>query len=77
MTECDFTGGCPFFNGTMKEHPAMSNILRKKYCLGGEKENCARFLVRNAIGSEKVPIDLYPNQFEKARIVIEQEKCKF
>ena len=67
MSECECLPGCPFFNDKMKEKPAMSQIYKKRYCLGGENEKCARHMVKVAFGSANVPMDLYPNQIEKAR----------
>jgi hypothetical protein len=60
----------------MKDKPGMTVIYKKKYCLGTEKNNCARYHVRNAIGKEKVPPDLYPNQIERANKLIAQEGTK-
>jgi hypothetical protein len=72
MSECEFLGGCPFFNDKMKEQPGMTQILKKKYCTGEEKNNCARMMIRTALGKEKVPMDLYPNQIEKAKNILNQ-----
>jgi hypothetical protein len=72
MSECEFLPACPFFNDKMKDLPGLTQIYKKKYCLGDEKNNCARLIVRNTLGKEKVPTDLYPNQIEKANMLIAQ-----
>jgi len=70
MLECECLPGCPFFNDKLKDMPAIAQIYKKKYCMGGEKHSCARYIVRNALGKDNVPIDLYPNQIERANALI-------
>jgi hypothetical protein len=72
MSECEYLQACPFFNDKMKDQPAMTQIYKKKYCLSSEKNNCARYTVRGVLGKEKVPIDLYPNQINRANQLISQ-----
>ncbi len=74
MLECECLGACPFFNDKMKEKPAMARVYKDKYCLGGHKIECARYTVRNAIGKENVPLELYPNQMDTALKFIEDFK---
>ena len=74
MSECECVPACPFFNDKMKEKPVMAQMYNSKYCLGGKKEECARYIVRGAIGKENVPLDLYPNQIESAKSIIAQFK---
>lgn len=62
MLQCECLPTCPFFNDKMKEKTAMAQIYKDKYCLGGYKNECARYIVRERLGKEKVPTDLYPNQ---------------
>ncbi len=67
MAECQCLEKCPFFNDKMKESlPAMIELWKKKYCLGDSSE-CARFIVFQALGREKVPLDLYPHQLDRAQ----------
>ena len=70
MEKCECIAVCPFFNDKMKEKPGMAEMYKKKYCLGEHKNECARYIVRGAIGKENVPIDLYPNQHESAKQII-------
>ena len=69
MSQCDSLMTCPFFNDKMSMASSLSEIYKNKYCRK-DKENCARYMVRTALGKEKVPIDLFPNMVEKARQII-------
>ena len=69
MADCELLEKCVFFNDKMASMPSTSEIIKLRYC----KDNCsdcARYLVREALGKERVPEDLFPNQNEKAREVI-------
>jgi hypothetical protein len=70
MAECECLSGCPFFNDKMKEMPALAQMYKTKYCRNGENADCARHMVKVALGKEKVPADLYPNQIDKAKAII-------
>lgn len=70
MAACECLPACIFFNDKMKNQPGMTQIYKKQYCLGGGKDDCARHMVKEALGADKVPQDLYPNQVEKARALI-------
>ena len=74
MNECEYLEGCPFFNDKMKGMTSLSNIYKRQYCTGGEKSDCARYMVREKMGKEHVPVDLYPNQKERAEMIISQKK---
>ncbi|WP_455382847.1 hypothetical protein [Salinispira pacifica] len=69
MAECDCLPGCPFFHDRMQNMPALSGIMKKRYCLD-DFMSCARHQVKEALGKEKVPGDLFPSQHERARTVI-------
>jgi hypothetical protein len=51
--------------------PALAGIMKKRYCLG-DFSVCARHQVKEALGKENVPGDLFPNQFDRARMTIAQ-----
>lgn len=70
MTECECLTGCSFFNDKMAEVPATADMMKKRYCLG-DNTNCARHMIKAALGTAKVPGDLYPAQVEKARIILQ------
>ncbi len=61
--------GCPFFNDKMAEMPSMTHIFKSRYCLG-DSFSCARHMVFQELGSDKVPADLFPNQQDRAKDVI-------
>ena len=71
MNECDCLEGCPFFNDKMPIDSGIGKIYKEKYCLGIFND-CARHKVKEALGKEKVPTNLYPNMFEKADQIILQ-----
>ncbi len=65
MTECKYITGCPFFNNKMTNMPKTANLFKERYCKGNNTK-CARLMVAKNLGKEKVPLDLYPNQIERA-----------
>ena len=69
MQECELLAGCIFFNDKMSNMPSMADIYKERYC---KKDNsgCARYMVFQALGKEKVPPDLFPNQREKAEEIL-------
>lgn len=69
--DCDCLAGCPFFNDRMPIDSGMGKIYKEKYCLG-KFMDCARHKVKEALGKEKVPTNLYPNMFQKAEQIIAQ-----
>jgi hypothetical protein len=70
MQECEFLAGCPFFNDRMPIDKGLAEMYKSRYCKA-DKTACARLIVRNALGKEKVPDDLYPNMMERAKRIIE------
>ncbi len=71
--KCECLEGCPFFNDKMKNKPSLAEIYKKQFCLG-DNINCARHKVKEALGGDKVPMDMYPNQIEKAELLIANSK---
>jgi hypothetical protein len=69
MTNCECLEGCPFFNGRMPIESALGKLYKERYCLG-KFMDCARHQVKTAVGKEKVPTNLYPNMFDKAKKII-------
>ncbi len=69
MADCVCLPRCPFFNNRMADMPATAQLMKKRYCLGVQ-DSCARFMVFSKLGSEAVPLDLYPTQVERAREVL-------
>ncbi len=68
MTECEFIDKCPFFNELSSEDNKIED-MKQKYCRTNNL-NCARYMIAMAVGSEHVPVDLYPNQKDKAYKII-------
>ncbi len=69
MADCVCVPGCPFFNDRMAGMPALANQMKRKYCQGNF-ETCARFTVMKALGRERVPADMFPNQVERAAEIL-------
>ncbi len=69
MPECALLPTCLFFNEKMKDMPSLANVMKETYCKG-DNSNCARYMVFMALGREKVPSVLFPNQVEKAKEII-------
>ncbi|MBN2416042.1 hypothetical protein JXO52_09380 [bacterium] len=69
MNECEVLATCPFFNDRMAEKPATAGLFKNRYCLG-DNTNCARYMVFKTLGRAAVPVDLYPNQEERARAIL-------
>ena len=68
MAKCELMP-CPYFNATTAKFPIAEEILKQRYCFG-EKLECARYMVYKKLGLEKVPIDLFPNETNKARRIL-------
>jgi hypothetical protein len=75
MADCECLVGCPFFNGRMAHKPATSEMYKKVYCRGSDIQ-CARYIVFSALGRDAVPIDLFPNQVDRAYDVINASSAK-
>lgn len=71
--KCEFLHGCPFYNDKMDIESGIGKMYKNRYCLG-DKTECARYIVREKLGPEFVPVNLYPNMHEKADGIIAQNK---
>lgn len=69
MESCDCLQGCPFFNDKMPIDRGIGKIYKDRYCLKNFND-CARHKVFNVLGKEKVPVNLYPNMFDRAESII-------
>lgn len=69
MADCELLAGCVFFNDKLDNMPGLAEIYKDRYC---RKDNsqCARYVVAQALGREKVPLNLYPNQMPRAKEII-------
>jgi len=71
MAECELVETCPFFNDKMVIDKGLGNVYKDTYCRA-DRDGCARYTVRKALGKEKVPIDLYPHMMIRAREIIKK-----
>jgi len=69
MADCPLLPACQFFTGKMENMPSVSLYLKKQYCQG-DNTTCARWMVFSALGREKVPGDLFPNEPKRAYEII-------
>lgn len=69
MADCEKLAKCPFFNDKMADMPSMAAVYKQNYCKG-DFSKCARFMVSKALGLDRVPSTLFPNQIEKAQALI-------
>lgn len=69
MHKCEMADHCPFFKDQMAKMPRSTEIMMEMYC-EKEYEKCARHIVLIECGSEHVPIDLFPNEFQRAREIV-------
>jgi hypothetical protein len=75
MGDCIVLEKCIFFNDQMPNLPNVTEIFKRTYCRGNQSE-CARLMVRHALGGPSVPATLYPNQKAEAQKLIESVKGK-
>ncbi len=69
MPDCGLIEKCLFFNDKMENKPALTEMYKQKYCKG-DYPACARYVVVEALGREKVPPNLFPNQADTAKRII-------
>ncbi len=74
MAECENLAGCPFFNSRMANMPVTAEMIKRKLCKG-DFNNCARYIVSKAVGKEYVPLNLFPNQLDRAEEIINEVKA--
>jgi len=70
MADCTLLKGCPFFNEKMKNMPALADQYKNKYCRG-DNSKCARYMVYQKLGRSAVPVDLFPNQLDRAKKILQ------
>jgi len=69
MADCELLSKCLFFNDQLANMPDMADLMKDKYCRG-DNSTCARNKVFSALGTDKVPRDLYPRDIKKADQII-------
>lgn len=71
--ECQCLAGCPFFHDRMKNMPTTAELLKQRFCRA-EWSSCARCMVFLALGRGAVPADLFPDEVDRAREILESAK---
>ena len=71
MEDCELLKRCTFFNDEMETEHDFADEFKKQYCRG-DKSQCARYMVYKALGREKVPSYLYPDEKDGAGRIIEK-----
>jgi hypothetical protein len=70
---CEVSEECTFF----VRNKGLNNTIRavrKIFCNGDRKSNCARYVVFRELGIDKVPDELLPFDHLSADLLIEKEK---
>ncbi|MGC9771402.1 hypothetical protein [Fervidobacterium islandicum] len=74
---CPNLQGCKFFNITLSGKSALQEYYKSNYCSAGDKyKDCARWIVCQKLGKEHVPDDLFPNQKERAELILLEAQSK-
>jgi hypothetical protein len=73
MADCEHLLGCPFFNDVIPNMPVTAQHLKDIYCTA-RPDTCARYIVRQALGKDQVPLDLFPEELTKAVTIIKLRK---
>lgn len=68
MADCEIIKSCPFALGALESRPDQDK-LTAEYCKSNNL-HCARYMVYSTAGEDKVPADLYPDEKNKAYLVI-------
>jgi hypothetical protein len=69
MALCEVTEICVFFNEYLPKMKSVAEGLKDMYCRDDNSE-CARFTIYKALGIEAVPQALFPNEVDKATLII-------
>ncbi len=69
MAKCEFIEACPFFHDKLGNKPDEVEDMKEKYCKSNNL-NCARYMVVNSLGKEKMLPDLYPDEKTRAYMLI-------
>jgi hypothetical protein len=54
----------------MAAMPTMAGMMKRHFC-NDDFPHCARYLVKEKLGKERVPADLYPNQSVRAKQLLD------
>jgi hypothetical protein len=71
MSDCPVLSACPFFAGKLKNMPKTADLLKDRYCRSRHAV-CARWVIREGAGPDKVPEDLFPHQADRANKMLRE-----
>jgi len=71
MAQCELVQGCFFTMDFSNNMPSRLAVIKRTYC-NKDFVKCARFMVFNSHGMEKIPNDLDPSDVELAERIISQ-----
>jgi hypothetical protein len=66
---CPALAACPFFADRIQNMPSTAQLLKQRYCIE-DYERCARWMVREKLGKQAVPLDLFPHDTARAREIL-------
>jgi hypothetical protein len=71
VAECECLSECLFFNDKMEDMSmsSLASVYKKTYCFG-DNSTCARHVVLVALGRERVPADMFPNEHDRAEAIL-------
>lgn len=73
MADCESLPHCHFFNNRqICETPGLVDLLKARFCHGDNSE-CARYIIAQRLGEEKVPKDLFPSHSVRAEEILRDE----
>ncbi|ADK82193.1 hypothetical protein [Sediminispirochaeta smaragdinae] len=61
METCEYLDSCPFYLGTIERKAVDIEKLKEEYCRKSPLR-CARHMISVALGVEKIPEGLYPDE---------------
>lgn len=71
MASCESIDKCGFFKNRMDDAmPALSELMKQNYCQGAW-DTCARHQLSHSLGKGAVPLDMFPNQHDRAKQIME------
>ncbi|MFC1770114.1 hypothetical protein ACFLZI_03570 [Nitrospirota bacterium] len=69
--KCLLVSECAFFNDKLKDMPAMSEVLKERFCMGDNRA-CARYIVYLKVGKSRVPQNLFPNSIDMVESILKE-----
>ena len=73
MRDCGFLDSCHLRIQLLGVSPKLAGEYEEAYCKV-EPSQCARHMVAEALGREKVPLNMLPFETAKARYIIEESR---